>query len=125
MAQSSSKPAVDSPQPVASAQAPTGPSVTAAEIVALRTKVQPCRFGASKTSPWVLIRVDVAPDRTPIKAEILDKARYNSDPAFRTAADAAHRAIMNPRCQPWPLSPERYNAWRIITFNFDPGDYYG
>jgi hypothetical protein len=30
---------------------------------------------------------------------------------------------MNPRCQPWPLSPEKYNSWRNITFNFDPRDY--
>ena len=30
---------------------------------------------------------------------------------------------MNPRCQPWPLSPEKYNSWRTITFNFDPRDY--
>ena len=43
--------------------------------------------------------------------------------AAGAAADAAHRAIMNPRCQPWPLSPEKYNSWRNITFNFDPRDY--
>ena len=28
-----------------------------------------------------------------------------------------------PRCQPWPLSPEKFNSWRTITFNFDPRDY--
>jgi hypothetical protein len=33
------------------------------------------------------------------------------------------RAVSNPRCQPWPLSPDKYNAWRTITFNFDPRDY--
>ena len=49
-------------------------------------------------------------DGTPVKAELKDTGRYNNDPNFRAAADAAHRAIMNPRCQPWPLSPEKYNC---------------
>jgi len=34
-----------------------------------------------------------------------------------------HRAVMNPRCQPWPLPSDRYTGWRTITFNFDPRDY--
>jgi hypothetical protein len=62
-------------------------------------------------------------DGTPVKAEIKDTGRYGNDPTFRAAADAAHRAVMNPRCQPWPLSAEKFNAWRTITFNFDPRDY--
>ena len=57
-------------------------------------------------------------DGTPIKAEMKDTGRYNSDPTYRAAADAAHRAIMNPRCQPWPLPPEHYDAWKTLTINF-------
>ena len=40
-----------------------------------------------------------------------------------SAMAQSYRAIMNPRCQPWPLSAEKFNAWRTITFNFDPRDY--
>ena len=47
----------------------------------------------------------------------------HNDPTFRAAADSAMRAVSNPRCQPWPLSPDKYNSWRTITFNFDPRDY--
>ena len=50
-------------------------------------------------------------------------SRAVSRAVSRSAADAARRAILNPRCQPWPLSPEKYNSWRSITFNFDPRDY--
>ena len=57
------------------------------------------------------------------KAAVQDTGRYHNDPVFRAAADAAHRALMNPRCQPWPLPSDRYNGWRTITFNFDPRDY--
>ena len=67
--------------------------------------------------------VQMNQDGTPVKAEIQDTGRYRSDPVFRAAADAAYRAVMNPRCQPWPLPTERYNGWRTITFNFDPRDY--
>ena len=31
-------------------------------------------------------------DGTPVKADIKDTGRYNNDPIFRAAADAAHRA---------------------------------
>ena len=57
------------------------------------------------------------------KKKFKDTGRYNNDPTYRAAADAAHRAIMNPRCQPWPLSSEKFTNWRTITFNFDPRDY--
>jgi hypothetical protein len=106
------------------AQGAAAGAVTPAEMQAVRTKILPCWNTIGTKPPGrVAIRVEVAPDRTPMKAEIVDKARYDRDPDFRAAADAAHRAIMNPRCQPWPLSPEKYNSWRIITFNFDPRDY--
>lgn len=107
----------------APAQGPAAGAVTAAEMQALRTKIVPCWTSGPKPSSRVAIRVEVAPDRTPVKADIVDKARYDRDPDFRAAADVAHRAIMNPRCQPWPLSPEKYSSWRVITFNFDSRDY--
>jgi hypothetical protein len=45
-----------------------------------------------------------------------------SDAKYRMAADAADYATLNPRCQPWPLPPEQYDAWQRITLNFDPRD---
>ena len=111
-------------------QAPAAPNlaavVTASEIEGVRNKIRPCwnTVGASKDQNMIVtLVVQMNQDGTPVKAELKDIGRYNSDPAYRAAADAAHRAIMNPRCQPWPLSPEKYNSWRYITFNFDPRDY--
>jgi hypothetical protein len=100
--------------------------VTASEIEGVRNKIRPCwnSLGGSKDQNLIVtLVVQMNQDGTPVKAELRDVGRYNSDPVYRAAADAAHRAIMNPRCQPWPLSPEKYNAWRYITFNFDPRDY--
>ncbi|WIM13465.1 hypothetical protein [Enhydrobacter sp.] len=99
--------------------------VSASEIEGVRNKIRPCwnSFGGSKEAPIVTLVVQMNQDGTPVNAEVRDTGRYNSDPVFRAAADAAWRAVMNPRCQPWPLSPDKYNAWRTITFHFDPRDY--
>jgi hypothetical protein len=100
--------------------------VTASEIEGVRNKIRPCWFtqGAMKDQNLVIsLVVQMNQDGTPVKAELKDTGRYNNDPVYRAAADAAHRALMNPRCHPWPLSPEKYNSWRNITFNFDPRDY--
>jgi hypothetical protein len=116
------------------AQAQTPPSeprplaavVTASEIEGVRNRIRPCWNTMSDgrdQSLIVTLVVQMSRDGTPVKAEVRDTRRYSSDPTFRAAADAAHRVIMNPRCQPWPLSPEKYEAWKSIVFNFDPRDY--
>jgi hypothetical protein len=118
------------PQPQVTREAPAAPQlaavVTASEIEGVRNKIRPCWNtigGARDQNLIVTLVVQMNQDGTPVKADLKDIGRYNNDPTYRAAADAAHRAIMNPRCQPWPLSPEKYNSWRNITFNFDPRDY--
>lgn len=121
------------PKPVqqVTRQAPQAPNlaavVTASEVEGVRQKIRPCwnfPVGVKGQDQLVItLVVQMNQDGTPVKADLRETGRYNSDPAYRAAADAAHRAIMNPRCQPWPLSPDKYNAWRTITFNFDPRDY--
>ena len=69
-----------------------------------------------------MLIVEINEHGSPVKADLKDLSRYNSDPILRAAADAAHRAIMNPHCQPRPLALKRYAFWRTMTFNFDPKD---
>jgi outer membrane biosynthesis protein TonB len=45
-----------------------------------------------------------------------------SDPFFQAAADSANRALLNPRCQPLKLAPEKYDQWQTIIITFDPKD---
>ena len=111
-------------------QAPAAPNlanvVTASEIEGVRQKIRPCwntQGGARDQAMVITLVVEMSQNGTPVKAELREPGRYNSDPVYRAAADAAHRAIMNPRCQPWPLSPEKFGSWKTITFNFDPRDY--
>jgi hypothetical protein len=99
--------------------------VTASEIEGVRSKIRPCwnPTPGARDQPIVTLTVQMNQDGTPVKADIQDTGRYSRDPVFRSAADAAYRAVMNPRCQPWPLPTDRYNGWHTITFNFDPRDY--
>jgi len=111
-------------------QAPAAPNlaavVTAREIEGVRNKIRPCwnSLGGLKDQGLIVtLVVEMNQAGMPVKAELRDTGRYNNDPTYRAAADAAHRAIMNPRCQPWPLNPQTYSAWKTFTFNFDPRDY--
>ena len=98
--------------------------VTASEVEGVRQKIRPCwnTFGGAKDAPVVSLFVQMNQNGTPVEADFKDPGRMG-DPVYRAAAESARRAILNPRCQPWPLSPEKYNSWRVITFNFDPRDY--
>ena len=101
--------------------------MTASEVEGVYQKIRGCwNFPAGvkgQDELVVTLIVQMGQNGTPVKADIKDTGRYSIDPIYRAAADAAQRAIMNPRCQPWPLDPAKFNEWRIMTFNFDPRDY--
>jgi hypothetical protein len=100
--------------------------VTASEIDAVRAKIGECWIspGGAKEAPVVSMVVQMRQDGTPVSAEINDRGRYASDQMFRATADRALRAVLNPKCHPWPLPADKYaNGWRYINFNFDPRDY--
>lgn len=58
------------------------------------------------------------------QAEIVDTGRYHSDARYKAVADAALRAVRNPRCQPFTMLASAYgndfDEWSVIVFNFDP-----
>ncbi|MEE8394364.1 MAG: cell envelope integrity protein TolA, partial [Rhodospirillales bacterium] len=66
------------------------------------------------------IKVQMNPDGTVRQAEVVDLDTMLSDPFFRSAAEAALRAVYNPRCQPFRLSRDKYAQWRTMTLNFNP-----
>lgn len=112
------------------AQAPSGRGIgtpgrlTRGQEDGVRQAIRPCWNidpGARDVGE-VMIRVTLRRDRSVVDAEILDRGRYASDPAFRAAADRALRATLNPACHPWPLPPERWPDWQVIDFGFDPRD---
>jgi hypothetical protein len=94
----------------------------------IRGGVQPCwsfDSGVMNARDLVVrLRVTIDGEGRYASAEVLDRGRYASDPAFRSAADAARRAVMNPRCNKVPLPPDRVaRLMPGFTFNFDPKDF--
>lgn len=103
-----------------------GAVISANTLESVRNKIRPCwdtTHLQGNDAPVVTLVVQMNEDGTPIKAEVEGTSRYNTDPVFRAAANTAWRAVMNPRCQPWPLPRESYNTWRTITFHFDSRDF--
>ncbi|QNT70859.1 hypothetical protein HQ394_17990 [Defluviicoccus vanus] len=107
----------------ASAQA--GP-VTASEIEGVRRQIEQCwnvPAGLKGTADMVVsIRVEMGIDGRPRSAVIENAARMDSDPSYRATAESAKRAVLNPRCQPFKLPPEKYERWRTLTLVFNPAE---
>lgn len=100
--------------------------LTMSEQDALRQQLAGCwniMAGAENAGDLAVeVRVVVNPDRTVASAEIVDKARLNTDTFFRSMAQSALRAVQNPRCSPLLLPPDKYNLWNKMTIVFDPKD---
>lgn len=113
---------------VDSAVAQLSDRLTMSEMDALRHQLSQCwNLGASAGGKYaeeqkVLVRVQVNRDRTVQHAAVVDTGRYNRDSAFKAAADAALRALQNPRCIPLALPPNKYNEWKSTVINFDPSE---
>jgi hypothetical protein len=71
----------------------------------------------------VKLRVTVTADGRYGSAEILDASRARSDPVFRSAAEAARRAVLNAQCNKIPLPPDRLaRLMPSFVLNFNPKD---
>lgn len=96
------------------------------EMDALRRQLGGCwnvMAGAKNAEELIIeIRVVMNRDRTVNRASILDTGRYNRDTHYRAAADAALRALRNPKCSPLELPPEKYDQWKTVLIRFDPSD---
>lgn len=69
----------------------------------------------------VQVEISMNPDGSVQQAALSgsQRGRYQSDPFFRAAADAAIRAVW--KCNPIQhLPPDKYGAWREMELNFDP-----
>ncbi|CAK0749418.1 putative Cell envelope biogenesis protein TolA [Azospirillaceae bacterium] len=99
--------------------------LSVSEEDALRQQISGCWNvdpSAREKNLVVDIKIVVNPNRTVYSAEIVDKSRYQSDPAYRSMAESARRALLNPRCSPLALPPDQYDRWREIVFTFNPRD---
>ncbi|NQV98110.1 MAG: energy transducer TonB, partial [Rhodospirillales bacterium] len=99
-------------------------SVSETDVV--RQQIRRCwslPAGAKDAKDLVIeVTVVMNPDGTVRQANVVDEARMRSDPFFRAAAESARRAVLDPRCSPLKLPPEKYSQWQRMTLNFNPKD---
>ena len=99
-----------------------GPTMTISEIDLLKQQLHGClnlNVGVANLKEIKpIIYIEVNPDRTVKNAKVVNQERL-IDPSFRTAAEAAMRAVNNPDCSPLLLPQDKYEKWKEINFTFD------
>lgn len=106
-----------------------GPELTISEIDLVRQQIQRCwnlPAGAKDAHTMqISIRIAMNPDGTVQTARILEDPRMYGDTFYRTMAESALRAVLNPACQPFKLPPDKYARWKDLKLNFDPREMFG
>lgn len=101
-----------------------GKQMTSNDLIALQRGVEPCWIvnagGRLAENLIVKLKVTVNPNRTVKSVSVIDSIRYFGDSHFRSAADAARWALLNPKCSELNLPLEKYETWKSFTFTFDP-----
>ena len=93
---------------------------TATEIDILRNHVRQCwnaPYAANELNKIINLKIFTNPDGSVVNVQIIDEAFYKKDPVYRAAADSARRAVKD--CSPLPLPKNKYDLFKIFTFNFD------
>ncbi len=126
----------DKPAPKTETQTPPTPNATVSSLDRsrreaqlgdlVRQQIRQCwnvPAGAKDIQNMVVeIRMQLGPDGAVQRVEPRDPGRMGSDPFYRTLAESAMRAVLNPRCNPLKLPPDSYDIWRDMTLSFNPKD---
>lgn len=83
----------------------------------IKEKLRRCWTPLSHSKVVVTVFVRMNRDGTPSSAEVSER---RDDAEFRAMADAAQKAVMNKKCRPWRLPPEKYEDWKTLSLVFDP-----
>lgn len=99
-------------------------ALSISEIDLVRRQIEQCwnlPAGAKDAHKMTVeVRVVMNVDGTVREAALREPARTLSDPFYRAMAESVIRAVLNPRCQPFKLPPDRYDVWQTMLLNFDP-----
>ena len=101
-----------------------GMNLSISEIDAIRRHFEKCwniPSGAREAGNLATeIKVRFNKKGNVLDARIVDVSRMKRDRYFRTAAESALRAVLNPRCLNAPLPENKFDKWKNLTLNFDP-----
>jgi outer membrane biosynthesis protein TonB len=99
-------------------------ALSISEIDLVRRQIEQCwnlPAGAKDAHKMTVeVRVVMNVDGTVREAALQEPARTLTDPFYRAMAESVIRAVLNPKCQPFKLPPDRYDVWQTMLLNFDP-----
>ena len=98
--------------------------LSASEMDAVRQQIAQCwnvPSGARYAEELIVdIFVVMNSDATVREARIVNNGRMGNDPFYRSAAESALRAVLNPRCSPLKLPRDKFEVWKTMTLSFNP-----
>ena len=101
-----------------------GINLSISEVDAVRRHFEKCwniPSGAREVGNLATeIKVRFNKEGNVLDARIANVGRMKRDRYFRTAAESALRAVLNPRCKNAPLPKDKLDKWKNLTLNFDP-----
>lgn len=90
----------------------------------IRSQISPCWSpppGARDADTLqVSLQIFVDPQGNVSRVTVINETRMAVDRYFRSAAEAARRAVL--KCAPLDLPADKYDIWKQIKFNFDPSE---
>lgn len=96
------------------------------EMDALRRRIYKCWIvpaGARGAKDLIVdVDMEIGRDGTVLKATVADTRRMETDSYYRAAGESARRAVLDPKCNPLPLPPDKYDQWKQLTLSFNPKD---
>ncbi len=102
-----------------------GAPLSVSEIDAVKRQIRQCwsADAAAKELEELVVTIEVwmNEDGTVREARIAPETTIRSA-THRAAANAALRAVLNERCQPYRLPPEKFARWRHMKLEFDPSE---
>ncbi len=112
-------------------RAPLGEKLTISEIDAIKRQIEGCwlvpaAIGAKDIEKMVVqIRIKLNPDGSLRDSRITDQFRLETNAIYKAVAESALRAVRNPRCSKFNLPLAKYEIWRDIVLQFNPGEMVG
>jgi hypothetical protein len=101
------------------------PSIALAQIdqLAVLQKIRPCWIPPSGPVGSEKIPVGIlgtlGRDGRVVEARVAPESIMR-DPVHAAVNNAALRAVLDPRCQPWPVPAAPYESWQSFRLTFDP-----
>ena len=99
-----------------------GMNLSISEVDAVRRHFEKCwniPSGAREVGNLATeIKVRFNKEGNVLDARIANVGRMKRDRYFRTAAESALRAVLNPRCKNAPLPKDKFDKWKNLTLNF-------